>query len=284
MSRRRRQNDAVEQSETASRVRAYRVYQYVDTERDYILSHFLRFHNAGSITFVESSAHILPGINRQRYSLASTLNDSHFSRLLKTLTIASAFFFVPVPFLPLYLWFALWHIGVFVYNIILWEFNDIKQRRAVELEEEYNYGIPKTFREEIAEQLDLEGKPQNPVLINLANPGFSLFRFLINSIKSIFLLLNRVLSFNLVLERERTKNFDYYGAQDVFMYWKAIQEGVFRATVELLRENGVDTTQFEKDAASIVNYGVMLTASTISNSSIAASGSGGTVSQVQKVP
>ena len=85
-----------------------------------------------------------------------------------------------------------------------------------------------------------------------------------------------------------------------------MQEGVYRATVgllrenggdttqklyrrsensiELLRENGVDTTQFEKDAASIVNYGVMLTASTISNSSIAASGSGGTVSQVQKVP
>ncbi|MEM9218279.1 MAG: FHA domain-containing protein [Cyanobacteria bacterium P01_F01_bin.150] len=273
-----------EQSEPASRVRAYRVYQYVDTERDYILSHFLRFHNAGSITFVESSAHILPGIDRQRYSLTSTLNDSHFSRLLKTLAIAFAFFFAPVPFFPLYLWFALWHVGVFVYNITLWEFNDIKQRRAVELEEEYNYGIPKTFREEIAEQLDLEGKPQNPVLVNLANPGFSLFRFLINLIKSIFLLSNRILSFNLILDRERTKNFDYYGAQDVFMYWKAIQEAIFRGTIELLKENGVNTAQFEQDAASIVNYGVMVTASTISNSTVAASGAGGTVSQVQKVP
>ncbi|NEQ96801.1 MAG: hypothetical protein F6K30_08770 [Cyanothece sp. SIO2G6] len=273
-----------EQSESASRIRAYRVYQYIDTERDYILSHFLRFHNAGSITFVESSAHILPGIDRQRYSLTSTLNDTHFSRLLKTLVITFAFFSAPLPFFPLYLWFALWHIGMFIYNIILWEFNDIKQRQAVELEEEYNYGIPKTFREEIAEQLDLEGKPQNPVLINLANPGFSLFRFLINLIKSIFLLLNRILSFNLILDRERTRNFDYYGAQDVFMYWKAIQEAIFRGTVELLKENGVDTAQFEQDAASIVNYGVMVTASTISNSTVAASGSGGTVSQVQKVP
>lgn len=119
----------------SSQQRAYRLYKYVDIERDYVLSFFLRFYNAGTITFVESSAYILPGIDRQRFGLTSVLDDDEITIIIKTV-LATA-----VLASGLYVLWSFLHIGKFVVNVVLWKWNDFKQRRAAEFQEEYNYGL-----------------------------------------------------------------------------------------------------------------------------------------------
>jgi len=52
-----------------------------------------------------------------------------------------------------------------------WKFNDARQRRAAEFQEEYNYGLEQTFREFIAEPLDLSQRARRQQTVNLAkNP------------------------------------------------------------------------------------------------------------------
>ncbi|GAB1544194.1 hypothetical protein NUACC21_68700 [Scytonema sp. NUACC21] len=278
-----------------SKQRAYRLYQYTEIERDYILSHFLRFYNAGSITFVESSAYILTGIDRERFSLTSTLDDDLLSRFIKTLLAT-------VVILPgLYAPIALWYIGVFVFNFVSWHFNDVKQKRAAEFQEEYDYGVSQTLREYIAQPLNLEEKRDITRNFGNQNQSFKLNRSIKSIISNpillivfiliapfllvlglILILLNFVLNRYRSLDRDVKISFDYYGCQDVFMYWKAIQDAIFNGTIKVLKRHGVDTSQFEETAAGIVNSGVIITAGTITNSQIAG-GAASSSTQTQKI-
>ena len=195
--------------------RTYRLYRYTDTARDQVLSYFIRFYNLGSITFIEASAHILPCIDRQRFSLTPVLEDSKTSRFIKMLGIALLLFIL----LPGgYILVALAYLGVFAWNVILWRLNDFKQLRAVNLQEEYNYGLMQTFRESIA-----------------------------------------------------ARNYEsYYGVQDLTMYWKSIEQAVLDGTVKLLKQYGVDVSQFEQVANTIVNNGIMVSGGKFSANQVAA--------------
>ncbi len=136
------------QGSLGNEYRLYRLYKYTDTDRDQVLSYFLRFYNLGSITFVEVSAHILPCIDRQRFSLTPVLKDSKTSRFLKMLGIAFLLLFIPLP--GGYIVISLVHLVIFAQNIIAWWLNDSKQSRAANWQEEYNHGLIRTFRESIA--------------------------------------------------------------------------------------------------------------------------------------
>lgn len=112
-----------EHNTVGSLKRAYRVYQYTDTERDYVLTHFLRFINAGSVTFVESAAYILTGIDRKRFSLISTLQDTKFLRLIKAMIIG-----IYLGNLYLAGLIAIIHIGIFIHKVISWQLNNFRQK------------------------------------------------------------------------------------------------------------------------------------------------------------
>ncbi|CCI15022.1 membrane hypothetical protein [Microcystis aeruginosa PCC 9807] len=282
-----------EQDDVAGKKRAYRIYRYVDQERDYILSYFLRFYNAGEVTFVESSAYILTGIDRQRFSLSSLLEDSQLSRRLKmllgTIIFASG----------IYLGLALWYFVVFSFYFFSWKFNDARQRRAAEFQEEYNYGLEQTFREFIAEPLDLSQRARRQQTVNLAkNPlsrsiknfisqlrrtplGILILIILILTFFPLFIILAIFIFF---VNRYRQLNtdlkvsFDYYGTQDVLMYWKSIQNAIFSSTIKLLKSQGIDSSEFERSVISIINNVTRITAGNITNSQIAV-GSGSTFSQ-----
>ncbi|NJP08222.1 MAG: FHA domain-containing protein [Leptolyngbyaceae cyanobacterium RU_5_1] len=270
------------EEEQGSRKRAYRVYQYIDTKRDYVLSHFLRFYNAGEITFVESAAYILTGIDRKRFSLAPTLDDSHLTRLGRTVLVA----IVLLPFL--YAVASVWHIGFFISNIVSWRTDDNKQRRLAEFREEYNYGIAQTLREFAAEPLNLDPyQGQNKQSRKAAKKGgsstssrVSLRKVLTNPILLIILLPLSVILIPLILvllilnwflnryrnlNRDFSINLDYYGTQDVFMYWKAIQKAIFRSTIDLLRQKGIDTSQFERISSRIIDSSTHITVGNIGN-------------------
>jgi len=73
-------------------------------------------------------------------------------------------------------------------------------------------------------------------------------------------------------------SFDYYGTQDVLMYWKSIQNGIFSSTIKLLKSQGIDSSEFERSVISIINNVTRITAGNITNSQIAV-GSGSTFSQ-----
>jgi hypothetical protein len=139
---------ALGQKDLRNECRTYRLYRYTDTARDQVLSYFIRFYNLGSITFVEASAHILPCIDRQRFSLTPLLKDSKTSRFIKMLGIALLLLFIPLP--GGYIVVALAYLGIFARNVISWWLNDSKQLRAMNWQEEYNYGLVRTFRESIA--------------------------------------------------------------------------------------------------------------------------------------
>ena len=248
-----------EQSKLSSRQRAYRVYQYVDHERDYIISYFLRFYNAGSVTFVESSAYILAGIDRQRFSLSSTIEDTQFSRIVKMIIAAIIFSS------GIYLGLALWYLGLFIFYLISWKRNDFQQRRAACFQEEYNYGIEQTFREFIAEPVDFNQqdrlrqkiyRSKNPINQFIINP-LNLLRKNILGILILFVFLPLVLPFLffsfifhflLTMPRNLTEpkvTFDYYGTQDLLMYWKALQTNIFSNTLRILKIHNIDTSDFE---------------------------------------
>lgn len=282
-----------EQGDVAGKKRAYRIYRYVDQERDYILSYFLRFYNAGKVTFVESSAYILTGIDRQRFSLSSLLEDSPLSRTLKmllgTIIFASG----------IYLGLSLWYVVVFSFYLFYWKFNDARQRRAAEFQEEYNYGLEQTFREFIAEPLDLSQRARRQQTVNLAkNPLSRSIKNFINQLRrtplGILILIILILAFSPLfiilaiftffanpyrqLNTDLKVSFDYYGTQDVLMYWKSIQNGIFSSTIKLLKSQGIDSSEFERSVISIINNVTRITAGNITNSQIAV-GSGSTFSQ-----
>ncbi|CCH97880.1 hypothetical protein MICAB_3970008 [Microcystis aeruginosa PCC 9717] len=282
-----------EQGDVAGKKRAYRIYRYVDQERDYILSYFLRFYNAGKVTFVESSAYILTGIDRQRFSLSSLLEDGPLSRTLKmllgTIIFASG----------IYLGLSLWYVVVFSFYLFYWKFNDARQRRAAEFQEEYNYGLEQTFREFIAEPLDLSQRARRQQTVNLAkNPLSRSIKNFINQLRrtplGILILIILILAFSPLfiilaiftffanpyrqLNTDLKVSFDYYGTQDVLMYWKSIQNGIFSSTIKLLKSQGIDSSEFERSVISIINNVTRITAGNITNSQIAV-GSGSTFSQ-----
>ncbi|TRU47776.1 MAG: FHA domain-containing protein [Microcystis aeruginosa Ma_QC_Ch_20071001_S25] len=282
-----------EQSNLASKKRAYRIYRYIDRERDYILSYFLRFYNAGKVTFVESSAYILTGIDRQRFSLSSLLEDDQLSRILKmllgTIVFASG----------IYLGLALWYVVVFSFYFFYWKSNDARQQRAAEFQEEYNYGLEQTFREFIAEPLDLSQRARRQQTVNLAkNPLSRSIKNFNNQLRTtplgILILIILILFFlplfitlaifSFFANRYRQLNtdlkvsFDYYGTQDVLMYWKSIQNTIFSSTIKLLKSQGIDSSEFERSVISIINNVTRITAGNITNSQIAV-GSSSTFSQ-----
>lgn len=208
------------QEDLGSNRRTYRLYRYTDTERDQVLSYFLRFYNVGSVTFVESSAHILPCIDRRRFSLTPVLKDSSFSRLCKTIALALLFAFSST-----YILVALGYLGIFAWKLISGWLDDNKQSREANWNEEYNYGHTQTFRESIA-----------------------------------------------------AKHYEsYYGVQDLTLYWKAIENAILDSTIKLLKQNGVDTSQFEQASSTIVNSGIMVSGGNFSANQVAA-GQGATVS------
>lgn len=272
-----------EQQDSSSRLRAYRLYCYVDIERDYVLSHFLRFYNAGEITFIESAAYILTGIDRQRYSLTSTLDDSHLTRILKTLLVG-----VFLGVTQLYILLAGWYIGCFLYNILSWRNNDKKQRRAAEFQEEYNYGVEQTLREYVAEPLNLEeNRKLHPnratnrgqsflARLNLrkifSNPILLFAMFVLGPILLPFAIFIAVFMWFLNRFKETvgtfSTNLDYYGTQDIFMYWKAIQNGIFSGAIKLLKDKGVDTSTLEGVSSQIINNSVTVSAGNITGSQV----------------
>ena len=263
-----------ETKKTASNQRAYRLYQYVDLGRDYVLSHFLRFYNAGSITFIESSAYILPGIDRERFSLTSTLEDNNILRIIKMILLTLLFIVFPI----LYVIISIWYVALFLFNFIKWEFNDNKQKRMAKLQEEYNYGKEETLREFIAEPLTFESYQKKLRLLENKkgfNISISIKRFMnpIGIILLLFLLpvVIVVYLFNLFrkLDRDIKINYDYYGTQDVLMYWKSIQDAIYKSTINLLKEKGVDVSDFEQAMTAIINNGTMVTAGNIANSQFA---------------
>ncbi|UBF24399.1 hypothetical protein K9N68_22210 [Kovacikia minuta CCNUW1] len=196
-----------------SRYRTYRLYRYTDTERDQVLSYFLRFYNIGSMTFVESSTHILPCIDRQRFSLTPLLKDSKISRLIKTLAIALLLFITTT-----YAFVALAYLGIFAWKVANWWLDDARRSQEAKWHEEYNYGHIRTFRESIA-----------------------------------------------------ARNYEsYYGVQDLTMYWKSIQQAVLDSMVQLLKQHGVDTSQFEQAASTIINTGIMVSGGNFSANQVAA--------------
>ncbi|MDE5078060.1 MAG: hypothetical protein O4751_07190 [Trichodesmium sp. St2_bin6] len=268
-----------EHSKLGSIKRAYRVYQYTDTERDYVLTHFLRFSNIGSITFIESAAYILAGIDRKRFSLISTLLDTHFSRLIKALIMGLLLGIFGVAGLM-----ASVYIGLFLYKIISWQFNNFQQKRSAELQEEYNYGVDKTLREYIAEPLSFQRKENLKEKVSTLTIKKIIFNplFFLNPI-GIFIIFNAIwlwvlfwipLSFAILVntdlkallkvDREIKVNFDYYGTQDTLLYWKTIQTTIFHSTIKTLKEKGVDTLEFE-NFQQIINNGLMIDANTITN-------------------
>ncbi len=268
------------QEEPASSQRSYRVYRYMDVERDYVLSFFLRFYNVGAITFVESSAYILPGIDRDRFSLTSTLNSNLWLQILKTLL--ATIVLLPGLYIPL----GIWYIGIFVFNILRWTISNYRERRAADAQEEYNYGLPDTFREFIAERLylgvDRRVKTSRGRGAKNANQSNFTFRKIItNPFLLVFLLvfglfliipaligilISYILKFYRNLNKDNKINVDYYGIQDLFMYWKAIQDSIFTSTVKLLRNYNVDTSQLELIFQQIVNNGVVVNANNLSGS------------------
>jgi hypothetical protein len=190
------------QGKLESDSRAYRVYRYIDTKRDSVLSYFVRFNNIGGITFVEAVAYGLTSFDRRYYSLSSTLRDSKFSRWIKTFllfALLSQFRFYLIP--------GLWQLAIYLINLFEWWRYDFQQRRAARLHEEYNYGLARTFRESIAAPFDSS----------------------------------------------------YYGNQDLVMYWRAIQQSLFKGITTVLKENNLDTSQFENSVQAIINHGVMVT-------------------------
>lgn len=194
--------------------RTYRLYRYIDNERDQVLSYFLRFYNVGSITFVESSTHILPSIDRRRFSLTPVLQDSKASRFIKMLFIALLLFSIP----GAYALVGVVYLSIFAWKIISWRLENAKQLRAANWHEEYNYGHIQTFRESIS-----------------------------------------------------TRNYEsYYGVQDLTMYWKSIEQAVLSGTIALLKQYGVDTSQFEEIASNIINTGIMVSGGNFSAAQVAA--------------
>lgn len=281
-----------EASSLASTKRAYRLYRYVDPKRDYVLSYFLRFFNAGSVTFVESSAYILTGIDRQRFSLASVLEDNHHSIILKTILLAIAL----TP--GLYVLIMLQETARFIGKAFEWSSSTRQQERAAKLQEEYSYGHKKTLREHVAEPLYLDPSWETRLSLQSDEQNSS---FNLKSIRStvrdlpliftvillpLFIVVFAIKSFKDRFESlisEPKINFDYYGAQDVFMYWKAIQTSVFRSTLGLLEEYGVDISEFEANASKIIDNSISITAGSIINSGQFAVGSGGSkISQQQR--
>jgi len=78
-------------------------------------------------------------------------------------------------------------------------------------------------------------------------------------------------------------NLDYYGTQDVFMYWKAIQDAIFSGTIKCLKDGGVDTTNLEGISTQIVNNAITVSAGNIHGSQVVV-GTGITAAQSQAAP
>ncbi|NEQ37953.1 MAG: FHA domain-containing protein [Okeania sp. SIO3I5] len=270
-----------EHNKVGSLKRAYRVYQYTDTERDYVLTHFLRFINAGSITFVESAAYILTGIDRKRFSLVSTLEDTKHLRLIKALIIGIILGIFPGGSFLIGL-IAVVHIGVFIYKITSWQLSNFRQKRSAEFQEEYNYGVDKTLREYIAEPLFLERKEkekvsnftirkvvfnpwlyQNPIGILIIVIVIFLWSLVWIPL-SLAAFVNTGLKAFLRVDRDIKINFDYYGAQDTLFFWKTIQTTIFNSTIKTLKNLGVDTSEFEF-FKQVINNGIMIDANNITN-------------------
>ena len=268
-----------EHNKIGSIKRAYQAYQYTDTERDYVLTHFLRFSNIGSITFVESAAYILAGIDRKRFSLISTLQDTHVSRLFKAIIMGLFLSFFGVAGL-----IATVYIGMFIYKIISWQFDNFQQKQYAKLQEEYNYGIDKTLREYIAEPLSFKRKENlkekvsnfrikkiisNPLLFLNPIGLFIIFNAILLWILilipfSVTMIINTDFKRLLTVNREIKVNFDYYGTQDTLLYWKTIQTTIFNSTIKTLQSEGVDTSEFEI-FKQVINNGLMIDANTITN-------------------
>ena len=137
------------QVDLESNRRAYRVFRYIDKSRDNVFSYFLRFYNIGSVTFVEVSSYALQSFDRSRFTLKPLLEDNQLTRILKTIGAG-----ILLATFSLYIIPAVWQVWVFLRNIYSWWRYDSRQKRAARLQEEYNYGLVRTFRESIAAPLD----------------------------------------------------------------------------------------------------------------------------------
>ncbi|NMO13957.1 hypothetical protein HPC49_08865 [Pyxidicoccus fallax] len=188
------------QRELTSGMRFYRLYRYVDTARDMVLSYYLRFYNVGAVTFIEASAFTLTGVDRERFGLASLLDDNRLTRALKTAV------WTLVLLTGLYGLVALSNVSIFVSQLLEWRRQDARHQRAIKAREKYNYGIAQTFRESVAA------------------PFYQ----------------------------------DYYGVQDLTMYWRSVEECVLHGVVELLEERGIDVSQFKEQATTVINSGIMV--------------------------
>ena len=193
--------------------RAYRVYRYIDEKRDNVLSYFVRFYNAGSITFMECTAYGLTSFNRRRYSLSSVLKDNLIMKTGETFLV-----FLVLSQFRLYLIVAFYQVIRFFLSVIMWQRQEFQARRSAKLHEEYNYGLTRTFRESVAAPFDSS----------------------------------------------------YYANQDLIMYWRAIQQAMFKGVLDLLKSHDLNTSQFETSIRAITNYGVMVTGGNLNASQVVA--------------
>jgi hypothetical protein len=192
--------------------RAYRVYRYIDETRDNVLSYFIRFYNAGSITFLEANAYGLTSFDRKHYSLSSVLKDNLVMKIGEFFLV-----FLVLSQFRIYLIVALYQIVRFLYSVIRWYRQELQAKRSARLHEEYNYGLTRTFRESVAAPFDSS----------------------------------------------------YYGNQDLIMYWRAIQQAIFKGVLDVLKKHDLNTSQFETSIRAITNYGVMVTGGSLNASQVA---------------
>ncbi|MBK7920022.1 MAG: hypothetical protein IPJ94_27950 [Chloroflexi bacterium] len=63
---------------------------------------------------------------------------------------------------------------------------------------------------------------------------------------------------------------NYFGVQDLTMYWKTLDEAVLSSIVKTLKNHGVEVSKFEEQAAGIINNGVMVTGGEFTANQVAA--------------
>ena len=236
----------------------------------------------------------MTGIDRQRFTLTPVAQNNIIDIIIKPL-----FTFVLLQSSGIYLIVALYDFCLFIFYLIKWKLNDIKQKYLAEIEEEYNYGHSLTFREFIAEPLyhdlliyDYFKKPSlNDIILSkiksfITNPtGFIIILLL--SITALFLIpgtitiwiCSLIILFAIYLmifpnsfiqlDRKIKINYDYYATEDMLMYWKSIQDLIFKNTIQFLKDNGVDVSDFERAANTIINNSTIITAGDITGSQVA---------------
>ena len=156
----------------------------------------------------------------------------------------------------------------------------MKERCKAEFHEEYNYGREQTLREYISEPLTLNQKRKLKRGFPQKNQNFKLelnFKQLLSN--PILLIFMPIIATFLTIQTfgklghkiyqglkdDPRINIDYYGDQDILMYWKSLQDAVFSSTIKVMEKHDVDIYNFVNKIQTIMNIGTMITSNNIHN-------------------